>query len=57
MFFANEPILRISAPLREAQLVESRVMNLIHYETLVASKAARSAAGGITARVATRAGR
>jgi nicotinate phosphoribosyltransferase len=42
VFFANEPILRISAPLREAQLVESRVMNLIHYETLVASKAARS---------------
>lgn len=42
VFFADEPILRISAPLREAQLVESRVMNLIHYETLVASKAARS---------------
>jgi nicotinate phosphoribosyltransferase len=41
VFFADEPILRISAPLREAQLVESRVMNLIHYETLVASKAAR----------------
>jgi len=33
---------RISAPLREAQLVESRVMNLIHYQTLVASKAARA---------------
>jgi nicotinate phosphoribosyltransferase len=42
IFFADEPIVRISAPLREAQLVESRVMNLIHYETLVASKAARS---------------
>ena len=42
VFFADEPILRISAPLREAQLVESRVMNLIHYETLVASKAARA---------------
>ena len=41
-FFADEPILRITAPLREAQLVESRVMNLLHYETLVASKAARS---------------
>lgn len=39
--FADEPILRVSAPLREAQLVESRIMNLIHYETLVASKAAR----------------
>ena len=41
-FFADEPLLRIVAPLREAQLVESRVMNLVHYETLVASKAARS---------------
>jgi len=41
VFFADEPILRITAPLREAQLVESRVMNLLHYETVVASKAAR----------------
>ncbi|MGU7839801.1 nicotinate phosphoribosyltransferase [Burkholderia sp. AW33-5] len=41
VFFADEPILRITAPLREAQLVESRVMNLLHYATLVASKAAR----------------
>ena len=40
-FFADEPIVRIVAPLREAQLVESRLMNLMHYETLVASKAAR----------------
>jgi len=42
-FFADEPILRITAPIREAQLVESRVMNLLHYETVVASKAARVA--------------
>lgn len=41
--FADEPILRITAPLREAQLVESRVINLLHYQTLVASKAARVA--------------
>ncbi|ALP66727.1 nicotinate phosphoribosyltransferase [Paraburkholderia caribensis] len=41
VFFPDEPILRITAPLREAQLVESRVMNLVHYSTLVASKAAR----------------
>ena len=41
VFFPDEPVLRITAPLREAQLVESRVMNLIHYSTLVASKAAR----------------
>jgi nicotinate phosphoribosyltransferase len=41
VFFPDEPILRITAPMREAQLVESRVINLLHYETLVASKAAR----------------
>ena len=40
-FFPDEPILQISAPLREAQFVESRVMNLMHYETTVASKAVR----------------
>jgi len=41
VFFADEPIVQIVAPLAEAQLVESRVMNLVHYQTLVASKAAR----------------
>lgn len=41
VFFASEPILRVEAPLPEAQLVESRIVNLLHYQTLVASKAAR----------------
>lgn len=41
VFFANEPILRVIAPLPQAQLVESRLINLIHYQTLIASKAAR----------------
>jgi nicotinate phosphoribosyltransferase len=41
VFFPDEPILRITAPMREAQLVESRLMNLAHFETVVASKAAR----------------
>jgi len=41
MFFPEEPVLRITAPLPQAQLVESRVMNLLHFETLIASKAAR----------------
>lgn len=41
VFFSDEPIVRITAPIREAQLVESRLMNLAHFETLVASKAAR----------------
>ena len=42
IFFANEPILRITAPMMQAQLVESRLINLLHFETLIASKAARS---------------
>lgn len=41
VFFASEPILRVEAPLPEAQLVESRIINLLHYQTMVASKAAR----------------
>jgi nicotinate phosphoribosyltransferase len=40
-FFVNEPILRVTAPLPQAQLVESRLINILHFETLVASKAAR----------------
>ena len=39
--FANEPILEIEAPLPEAQLVETLVMNQVHVHTLLASKAAR----------------
>jgi nicotinate phosphoribosyltransferase len=39
--FADEPLLRVIAPLREAQFIESRVLNLVHLQTLVASKAAR----------------
>ncbi|MDY6948167.1 MAG: nicotinate phosphoribosyltransferase [Pseudomonadota bacterium] len=41
VFFASEPVLRVEAPLPEAQLVESRIVSLLHYQTLVASKAAR----------------
>jgi nicotinate phosphoribosyltransferase len=40
-FFANEPIVRITAPMPEAQLVETRLVNLLQLQTLVASKAAR----------------
>jgi len=39
--FPDEPIVRVTAPLPEAQLVESRLINLIHFQTLIASKAAR----------------
>ena len=48
VLFADEPWLRVVAPLPEAQFVESRLINLLHLETLIASKAARCvfAAGG-----------
>ena len=41
VFFADEPILRVTAPLPMAQLVESRLLNLVHFETVIASSAAR----------------
>jgi nicotinate phosphoribosyltransferase len=46
--FAGEPLLRLTAPLLEAQFFESLLMNQIHVQTLLASKAARVvlAAGG-----------
>lgn len=46
--FANEPLIRIVAPLPVAQLVETRLINFLHFETSIASKAARCvlAAGG-----------
>ncbi|NMG76944.1 nicotinate phosphoribosyltransferase [Aromatoleum diolicum] len=43
VFFADEPILRVTAPLPQAQLVESRIINLLQFQSLVASKAARCA--------------
>jgi len=41
VFFAGEPIVRVTAPLPQAQLVESRLLNIVHFQTLIASKAAR----------------
>jgi nicotinate phosphoribosyltransferase len=40
-YFANEPILRVTAPILEAQLVESRILNLAHFQSVIASKAVR----------------
>jgi nicotinate phosphoribosyltransferase len=39
--FANEPILRIEAPLWQAQLIETYLLNTINYQTLIATRAAR----------------
>jgi len=41
VFFPDEPVVRVTAPLPEAQLVESRLINILHFEILIASKAAR----------------
>jgi len=41
VFFADEPILRVTAPLPVAQLIETRLVNIVHFQCLVASKAAR----------------
>ncbi|MDP1557457.1 MAG: nicotinate phosphoribosyltransferase [Nitrosomonas sp.] len=43
VFFKDETILRVIAPLPQAQLVESRIINLLHFQTLIASKAVRCA--------------
>jgi len=41
VFFANEPILRVTAPIIEAQLVETYLLSTINFQTLIATKAAR----------------
>ena len=41
IFFAQEPILEVTAPIIEAQVIETLVLNVIHLETMLASKAAR----------------
>lgn len=39
--FPNEPILRVEAPMLEAQLVETLLLNLLNFQSLIATKAAR----------------
>jgi len=39
--FPNEPILEVHAPIEQAQLLETLLLNAIHYPSLVATKAAR----------------
>ena len=41
LVFANEPIVRIEAPLVEAQLVETALLNIVNFQTLIATKASR----------------
>ena len=39
--FGNEPMLRVEAPLVEAQLIETALLNIVNYQTLIATKASR----------------
>ena len=41
LVFANEPILRIEAPLVQAQLIETAILNIVNFQTLIATKASR----------------
>lgn len=38
VFFPNEPVLRVTAPLPEAQLVETRLINILYFQSLIAAK-------------------
>jgi len=39
--FPHEPLIRVTAPLPEAQLIETTLLNIMNYQTLIATKAAR----------------
>ena len=39
--FPNEPIVRVVAPMMEAQLIETALLNIINHQTLIATKSAR----------------
>ena len=41
LVFANEPIVQIEGPLAQCQLVETAILNIVNYQTLIATKAAR----------------
>jgi nicotinate phosphoribosyltransferase len=48
LFFKDEPVVEVTAPIVEAQIVETFIINQIHFQSLIATKAARcvQAAGG-----------
>ena len=44
LVFAHEPIIRVSGPILQAQLVETALLTMVNFQTLVATKASRVAA-------------
>ena len=50
--FADEPLLEVTAPIAEAQLVETALLNLITFQTTIASKAVRGRLAAPGAQVA-----
>ncbi|MGH8549517.1 MAG: nicotinate phosphoribosyltransferase [Methylococcales bacterium] len=42
VLFPNEPIIRITAPLPEAQIIETRLINLLQFQSMIASKSVRN---------------
>ncbi|HXZ33932.1 MAG TPA: nicotinate phosphoribosyltransferase [Terriglobales bacterium] len=41
IYFPGEPLLRVTAPIVEAQLVETSLLSIVHFQSVIASKAAR----------------
>lgn len=42
LFFVNEPIFEVTAPMIEAQIIETFVINAINFQSMIATKASRS---------------
>ena len=41
ILFPNEPLIRVEAPIIEAQLLETHILSIINFQTLIATKASR----------------
>lgn len=41
VFFPHEPVIEVTAPIIEAQLVETFIVNQVHFQSIIATKAAR----------------